>query len=147
MKEIKERFTQVPSSFAALLFRCERPPSQSPIQPFTCKIHTEAGEGIVGVFWRNVTTRPSFLATTRGKQEEHETRCASVCLGVDACALCLGECFRRAWTGSAWQELTPERSACLHVCVLHECSSVCVWTQTGTCTRAETSQLVCLGCT
>lgn len=46
-------------------------------------------------------------------------------LWVNACAQRLGESFKRAWMSSAWQELTPERNTCLHVCVLHECIFMC----------------------
>lgn len=89
---------------------------------------------------KTVGWQPLALLTLRGRQEcnihsllqpKRRNRrsgvhpCAVNVLWVDACAQCLGESFKRAWMSSAWQDLTPERNTCLHVCALHDCISLC----------------------
>lgn len=75
--------------------------------------------------------------------------CAVNVLWVDACAQCLRESFKRAWMNSPWQELSPERNACLHVCALHECIFLrtTVWelAQMGTNTCTKICQFGYLG--
>lgn len=91
----------------------------------------------------------SFLQPKRRNGRSGGHLCAVNVLWVDACAQCLRESFKRAWMNSAWQELTPERSTCLHVCVLHECIFLCptVWerAQMGTNTCTKIRQFVYLG--
>lgn len=78
----------------------------------------------------------SFITATRHQQEAHEIRCARMwmlrmCLESESMHVCCaGErtvCLMCAWMSSAWREPAPKRSACVHVCVLHECAFACLY--------------------